>query len=72
MFDNGIGVSSAIIINIDETLFKDKNDLLSYDLWCDALESKIHLERDISDKLEEFKPLTWEVDMTCDWVKKIF
>lgn len=24
MFNNGIGVSSAVIINIDETLFKDK------------------------------------------------
>lgn len=26
------------------------------------------MEEDIIDKLEEFKPLTYEVDMTCRWV----
>lgn len=63
---NGIGVPSAVITNIDETGFIDTKDLSSYDIWCDAPESRIHMEGELPDTLEEFKPLGEEADMACD------
>jgi hypothetical protein len=54
------------MIDIDGAVFKETNDLSSYDIWCDAPESRIHMEGDIPDIHEEFKPLTDEADMTRD------
>jgi hypothetical protein len=59
-------VPSAVMIDIDGAVFKETNDLSSYDIWCDAPESRIHMEGDIPDIQEEFKPLTDEADMTRD------
>ena len=62
---NGIGVPSAVITDLDEVGLTDTKDLSSYDIWCDAPESRIHMEGDIPDRLEDFKPVVEEADMAC-------
>jgi len=54
------------MINIDETRFKDTRDLGSYDMWCDAPESRIQMDEDVPNKLEEGKPFKEEANMACD------
>lgn len=46
-----IGVPSTIITDIDQVWFKDINELSLYDIWCDALKLKIHMETNIPNKL---------------------
>lgn len=72
MSANDISVPSTVITDIDEEWIKDTNNLSSYDIWCDTSESKIHMEGDISDRLEKFKPLKEEGNMTHGWVTRIF
>lgn len=72
MFVNGIKVPSRVIFNIVEIVIKDTNDLLLYDIWCVASESRIQMEGDIPNRLEEYKLLTNEADMACGWVPRIF
>lgn len=69
MSANGIGVPSPFMTDISKTGFKDIKDLGSYDMCCDAPESRIQMEI-IPDKLEEDKPFKEEVDMACDWVAR--
>lgn len=47
-------MSSAVISDIDEARFKNINDL-SYDIWCNTLDSKIHMEVNIPNMLEKVK-----------------
>lgn len=54
MIPNGIWVPSAVISDIDKARFKNINDL-SYDIWCNTLDSKIHMEVDIPNMLEKVK-----------------
>ena len=63
MSANDISVPLTIINDIDKEGFGDISDLSSYDIWCDAQESRIHMKGYIPNILEEFKPLMEEENM---------
>lgn len=50
MLDNGIWVPSGAIIDIYGAIFKDTDNLASYDIWYYAHESRIHMDVDIPEK----------------------
>lgn len=50
-------MSWAGINDTYEVWFKDTNDLLSLYVWYDVLESIVHIEEEMSVKVEKFKPV---------------
>lgn len=72
MWANSIWILLLVIADKDGAEFKDINDLPLYFIWCNSLESRIHIEGFISRRLEYFKPLRGEEGMTYDWVAKSF
>ena len=67
-----MGVSLAIMIDMNEVEDKEKNKDEWGDIWCEAPKFKIHLEENILEGPKDGKLGEKEVDRTCDWIEKNF